>query len=204
MTAFSKEMPSYRIAATEHGDTVKLIAARELGDANRWPELVWLNALVWPYITDDEARAGEGVLLSGQFIKIPAPAGVLSDRAETGQVFERDCKMAGRMLADDGNGDFLVVSGSANLVQQLQHRIVTPRGQAMRHPTYGSLLYRVIGRMNGPAASLLAAEYTKSAVRADYRIRSVDSAEAKVVGDQVAVTSRATTIAGGVVDLTIG
>jgi hypothetical protein len=58
--------------------------------------------------------------------------------------------------------------------------------------------------MNGPAASLLAAEYTKSAVRADYRIRSVDSAEAKVVGDQVAVTSRATTIAGGVVDLTIG
>ena len=203
MTAFSKEMPNYRIAATEHGDTVKLIAARELGDANRWPELVWLNALVWPYITDDEARAGTGVLLSGQFIKIPAPAGVLSDRAETGQVFERDCKMTDRMLDDNGAGDFQVVSGSSNLVQQLQHRIITPRGQAMRHPAYGSLLYRVIGRVNGPAASLLAAEYTKSAVLSDYRIRSVESSDAKVTGDRVEVTARATTIAGGVVDLQI-
>lgn len=204
MTAFSREMPSYRIAATEHGDTIRSIAARETGDANRWPELVWLNALVWPYITDIEERAGNGVLLSGQFIKIPAPAGVLSDSAETGQVFERDCKMQNRMLGDNGAGDFAVVAGSSNLVQQLQHRIVTPRGQAMRHPTYGSLLYRVIGRVNGPAASLLAAEYTKSAVLSDYRIRSVQSVDAQVTGDQVQVEARAVTIAGGVVDLTTG
>lgn len=203
MTAFSKEMPSYRIAATEHGDTIKLVAARELGDSNRWPELVWLNTLVWPYITDDPTRAGTGVLLSGQFIKIPAPAGVLSERAETGQVFERDVKMNNRMLEADDSGDFLVVSGSKNLVQQLQHRIITPRGQAMRHPTYGSLLYRLIGRVNGPAAGMLGAEYTKSAVLSDYRIRSVEYAQATPTGDKIPVTARAVTIAGGVVDLTI-
>ena len=203
MSEFERQLPSYRLVEIHYGDDLQAIASREMGDANRWPELVWLNALVWPYITDDEARAGTGVLLSGQFIKIPAPAGVLSDRAETGQVFERDCKMTDRMLADDGAGDFQVVSGSSNLVQQLQHRIITPRGQAMRHPTYGSLLYRVSGRVNGPAASLLAAEYTKAAVLSDYRIRSVESSDAKVTGDAVAVTARATTIAGGVVDLQI-
>lgn len=204
MNEFSREMPSYRIAATEQGDTIRSIAGRELGDANRWPELVWLNSLVWPYITTDESRAGVGVLLAGAFIKIPAPAGIRSNSDETGQVFERDCKMSNRLLSDDGAGDFSVVTGSANLVQQIQHRIVTPRGQAMRHPTYGSLLYRVIGRVNGPAASLLAAEYTKSAVLSDYRIRSMESVDAQVVGDQVAVDAKAVTIAGGVVDITTG
>ncbi len=201
MTVFSKEMPSYRLVTTEHGDTVRSVAARELGDANRWPELVWLNSLVWPYITTDESLVKPGVLLAGQFIKVPAPNGVLSDRAETGQVFERDCKMQGRMLGDDGAGDFAVVSGSSNLVQQLQHRLITPRGQAMRHPTYGSLLYRLIGRVNGPAANLLAAQYTRSTVLSDYRIRDVESADASVTGDQIRVEARAVTIAGGVVDL---
>lgn len=203
MTAFSKSTPTYRLVTTEHGDTVRSVAARELGDANRWPELVWLNALTWPYITNDESRAGPGVLLAGQFIKVPAPAGVLSDRAETGQVFERDCMMQNRMLEDNGAGDFAVVSGSSNLKQQLQHRLITPRGQAMRHPGYGSLLYRVIGRVNGPAASLLAAQYTESTLLSDYRIKNVESADATVVGDQVRVEARAVTIAGGVVDLSI-
>lgn len=197
-------MPSYRVAATERGDDMPAIAARELGDANRWPELVWVNSLSWPYITDDEARVGPGVVLTGTFIKIPAPAGVYREADDTGQVFERDCALEGRQLRSDGMGDFVIATGSKNLAQQLLHRIVTPRGQATRHPDYGCMVYRLLGKISGPSANLLATEYVKSALLSDYRVRLVQSASATIEGDAVKVKARAETIAGGAVDIITG
>lgn len=201
MSEFERQLPSYRLAEIHHGDDLQAIAAREMGDANRWPELVWLNALTHPYITTDERRAGPGVLLVGSFIKVPAPAGVWTDDAERGQVYERDCAMANRMLGVDAGGDLAVVAGADNLRQQLQHRLDTPRGQARRHPEYGNMAPRLKGRVNGPTAGLLAAEYVKSALLADYRVSRVDHSTAQVQGDAILVTARAVPIEGGVVDL---
>lgn len=201
MSEFERQRPSYRLAEIHHGDDLQAIAARELGDANRWPELVWLNTLTHPYITTDERRAGPGVLLAGGFIKVPAPAGVWTDDAERGQVFERDCAMTNRMLSVDAGGDLAVVSGVDNLRQQLQHRLDTPRGQARRHPGYGNMAPRLKGRVNGPTAGMLAAEYVKAALQADYRVSRVDSSTAQVQGDAIRVTARAVAIEGGVVDL---
>lgn len=201
MTVFTRDVPDHRIAATEYGDTLQSVAGRELGDANRWYELAWINNLVHPYITDDPRRASAGVLLSGAFIKIPAPQRAYSGSDETGQVFERDVELRGRSLQVDEKGDFLVLSGSKNLAQQLTHRIVTPRGQATRHPRYGSLIYRLIGKLAAPTANFMAAQYAYSTVLADYRIKSISLAQAVVVGDAVKVEVRAMTIAGGPIDI---
>lgn len=201
MSEFERQLPSYRLAEIHHGDDLQAIASREMGDANRWPELVWLNTLTHPYITTDERRAGPGVLLAGGFIKVPAPAGVWTDDAERGQVYERDCAMTNRMLGVDAGGDLAVVAGADNLRQQLQHRLDTPRGQARRHPEYGNMAPRLKGRVNGPTAGLLAAEYVKSALLADYRVSRVDHSTAQVQGDAILVTARAVPIEGGVVDL---
>ena len=201
MSEFERQLPSYRLAEIHHGDDLQAIAAREMGDANRWPELVWLNALTHPYITTDERRAGPGVLLAGSFIKVPAPAGVWTDDAERGQVYERDCAMVNRMLGVDAGGDLAVVAGADNLRQQLQHRLDTPRGQARRHPEYGNMAPRLKGRVSGPTAGLLAAEYVKSALLADYRVSRVEHSTAQVQGDATLVTARAVPIEGGVVDL---
>lgn len=201
MSDFERELPSYRLAETHRGDDLQAIAAREMGDANRWPELVWINLLRFPFITDDERVAGPGVLLSGALIKVPAPAGVWTDEAETGQVYERDAAIAGRRLVADGNGDLSVVSGLDNLRQQLQHRIDTPRGQARRHPDYGCLVWRLLGAVNGPTAGAMGAEYIKSTLLADYRVSEVESATAEVSGDLIRVTARAQAIEGGSVDL---
>lgn len=200
MNEFERTLPPYRLVETNHADTLQSIAHREMGDANRWPELVWINALTWPYITDDPQRAGPGVLLSGQFIKIPAPTGVFTDDAERGQVYERDAKMMARKIVI-ADGDFAVVAGADNLRQQLQHRIDTPRGQARRHPEYGCMLSRLKGAVNGPVAAMLGAEYVKAALLADYRVSAVDIATGEVVGDAVRVTARARPIEGGIVDL---
>lgn len=204
MSAFSKPLPPYRLATTNRGDTIQDVAARELGDPNRWVELAWINSLTYPYITDDENRAGPGVLLSGSFIMIPAPVGIWRPSDPVGQVFERDVVMDDRLLRDDGSGDFSVVSGSANLVQQLQHRIATPTGQLSRHPEYGCLLHRLLGVVKGPTANILAAGYAKAAIMSEYRVRSIESLEASAVGDSIQVSATVATIAGGVVDVVSG
>lgn len=201
MAEFEREMPSYRLAETHAGDTLQRVAAREMGDANRWPELVWINNLTSPYLTDTASEVSDTVLLTGSMIRIPAPTGVSTDATERAQVYERDCKMVKRRLVDDGNGDFAVVSGTNNLTQQLTHRIVTPRGQLLRHPEYGCLVWLLQGKVAGPVAALLGAQYVKAAVEADYRVSSVTSATAQVDGDTTRITATAEAIAGGKVDI---
>lgn len=201
MSIFEREMPSFRLAETHAGDTLQRVAARELGDANRWPELVWLNNLIDPYITDDESLVSNNVLLSGSLIRVPAPTGIVTDATERGQVYERDCRMVNRRLTDDGNGDIAVVAGVPNLTQQLRHRINTPRGQATRHPDYGCMVWLLQGKVTGPTASMLGAQYVKAALQADYRVSSVPSATAEVTGDATRIAATAEAIAGGKVDI---
>lgn len=203
MSEFDKPLPPCRIVETHHGDTLQRISARELGDANRWPELVWINKLKPPYITDHENRVTDGVLLSGSIIKIPAPVGVYTDDAEKGQVFERDCSLVDKLLSVDENGDIAIFSGADNLQQQLSHIVATPRGQATRHPNYGCLIWRLLGTVNGPIALKLGADYIKSALRSDYRVSRVDYSTAIAYGDVVKITARAVAIEGSVVDVII-
>lgn len=201
MSEFEREMPNYRLAETVRGDTLQRVAAREMGDANRWPELVWLNSLVSPYLTDDASQAGATTLLTGSLIRVPAPTGMFTDPDEIGQVYERDCKLVRRRLIDDGNGDILVASGSDNLKQQLTHRVVTPRGQLVRHSDYGCLVWQLHGKVAGPVAGLLGAQYVKAAVQADYRVSQVTSSTAEITGDVTRITATAEAIAGGKVDI---
>jgi phage baseplate assembly protein W len=205
VSEFEREIPPFRIVGTQFGDDLQAVAAREMGDANRWPELVWLNELVHPYITDDPARVAPGVLLSGAFIRVPAPAGLtFTDDVDRGQIYERDCKMVGRSLVADSSGDFAILAGADNLRQQLSHRIATPMGQARRHPEYGCKIYRLIGTVNGPAAGMLGAAYVKASLAADYRVKTVDFSTAEVIGDSVQIKAKATAIEGGVVDIVQG
>lgn len=201
MSEFQRSMPSYRLVETRFGDSLPSIAAREMGDANRWPELVWLNNLLHPYLTDDERLASDSVLLAGSIIKVPAPVGVYTQDADKGQVYERDCRMQRRRLVINDDGDFDVVAGSDNFRQQLLHRVVTPRGQATRHPEYGCLAWRLLGTVSGPVAGALAARYVKAALQADYRVASVSRSLADVTGDAIRVSATANGIAGGSVDV---
>lgn len=203
MSEFERRVPACRLAEIHFGDTLQVLAAREMGDANRWPELVWINSLTHPYLTGDPTLVRPGVLLFGSLIKVPAPVGVFTENADRGQVYERDCKLTNGQLTVDADGDLAVVSGADNLRQQLSHRVSTPRGQATRHPEYGCLAWRLLGKVTGPTAAKLGAEYVKSALAADYRISKVDYSVAEIVGDSMRVTARAVAIEGGVVDVVI-
>ena len=204
MAEFDQALPDYRLVATQYGDTLQTVAMRDLGDENRWIELVWLNNLLPPYLTDDDKEANSRVLLTGSLIRVPAPAGMVNlthDQDEPGQVYERDILMKNRRLVLDEFGDLAVVKGVKNLTQQLKHRINTPTGQLRRHPQYGCRIHELRGKVNGPLATHLAAQYVKVAVKAEYRIARVVSVVSESRGDVIETTAIGEAIAGGSVDV---
>lgn len=201
MTTYRRPLHGFRFVEIRHGDTLQAIAARELGDASRWTDLIAYNDLVPPFITDHPALVREGVLLSGGMIRVPAAVQIVSASSDPDRVFERDIRLdRGEIMTLDG--DFDIASGRDNLRQAIKHRIETERGELLFHPEYGSRIRVLLGTVNGPTASLLAAEYARSAVLADPRIRQVTQSVAEVEGDVVRVSVEAQPIAGRVIEVT--
>lgn len=205
MAEFDKPLPTFRLAKTHYGDSIQDVAMRELGDENRWIELVWLNNLIDPYLTDDAALSTSRVLLTGSLIRVPSnyDSGVLIGDESLGNTYERDIRMVNRRLVLDETGDIAVVGGANNLKQQLQHRINTPRGQLRRHPEYGCRIHELRGKVNGPLAAHLAREYLKTTINAEYRISRIIALSASSEGDTIRAAATGEAIAGDSIDLTV-
>lgn len=197
-----RPISGYRFVETRRGDTLAAIAARELGDASRWPEIVGYNSLRPPFITDDEALADSGVIVTGQFLRVPAAVALVSVESQPSEVFGRDIGLSsGRIGVADG--DFAVAGGLDNLRQALRHRVITDRGELTFHLEYGSLLRTLLGTVSVPTVALLAARYARAAVLADARISTVSKAVATVEGDAVRVDVEAIPVTGKPIDITV-
>lgn len=201
---FERKLTGYRYVETIYGDTLPKVAARELGNAERWTELAWINNLIPPYITDDQDLANPRVLRSGEMLLVPAPSALTPlGEPDVKRIFDADCRLTNRLLEAE-NGDFSVVSGRENFSQQLIHRVVTERGDMLWHPRYGCLVRRLIGRANGPAASILASQYVKATLEQDLRVRRVVRVSATIQpGDTLIVEVEVEPIAGRAVQFTL-
>jgi len=197
MSTFERSVTGFRHAETHHGDDLQAVALRELGDANRWHELAWLNDLLPPYLTDDPERAGDRVLLTGSMILVPSLPKPYEPGRDTDEVYLSDCVVVDGQLRDDGAGDLGIVSGRANLKQQLLHRVTTPLAQLRRHPDYGCGVYRILGVINGPTAGQLGADYVQTALLSDFRVSRVKRTEAEITGDAVRISAEVEPVTGG-------
>lgn len=188
MSEFDRPLGGFRLVDVLHGDSLQQLAARELGDASRWVDIANINNLLPPYITDDPALASDRVLLSGGVLLVPARS---TPTAQTGTtelaIYGTDLSLEDGDFSADESGDISVVSGRENLKQALQHAVVTERGELMWHPSYGSLIRSLLGAIGGASASLLAAQYVKATLRADFRVKEVASSKATISGDVVRV-----------------
>jgi phage baseplate assembly protein W len=207
-TVFDKPLNGYRFVDTQFGDTLQKIAARELGDAARWGDLIVFNNLVPPYLTDDPTQVTKGVLLTGSQILVPAGAPVISTATDPTTVFQIDLQLlpvfgtgAVGGLLQVANGDFAVISGRDNFKQVLKNRVETERGELIFHMDYGSLCRRLIGAVNGPTTALLAGQYAKASLLADPRVSAVDKAIATVTGDQIALDLEVIPVVGRPIQL---
>ncbi|MGF6641777.1 hypothetical protein [Paraburkholderia sp. MM6662-R1] len=200
-TPFDTPLVGYRFVQTQYGDTLQRFAARELGDASRWTQIVALNNLLPPYLTDDPDAVTSQVVLNGGYLVIPA-ASPSAQNPDPNGVFGTDLLLtADGLLATNGT-DFAVVSGADNLVQALRNALTTDQGELLYHGDYGSLIRRILGTVNGPTAGLLAAEYAGQTVAADTRVKAVQDASATISGDVISVTVQAEPVTGSTLPVT--
>ena len=195
-TSFSVPVTSFRIVDTNQGDTLPVVALRELGDASRWYDLVGLNNLLPPYLTDDPACVTDRVLLAGGTLKVPSTGAPATGVADAGSLYGQDLLMQSGRLSATASGDFALVAELPNLCQALENRFGTDPGELVYHPDYGFLGNRLVGLgASSSVNQLLAAKLAQTAC-SDPRISSCEDTVAVLVGDTITGSTTAITAAG--------
>lgn len=200
MVSINRPLQGYRIVEIQQDDTLQQIAARELGDASRWADIVSINGLSPPYLTGDLSLAGPAVKLYGQTLIVPAPTVQVPSVIDPDAAFGVDLDLTNGVLSAE-SGDFALISGRDNLKQALLNRVDTDPGELLFHLNYGCKARRLLGAMNGPTTGQLAAAYVKTAVLMDSRVASVSSSTATVEGDSIAVDAEVQPVTGSSIDL---
>lgn len=132
-------------------DTLQRLAREYLGDSTRWGEIVEVNNLRPPYLTDDFNSTRSGVLKTGDNILIPVPQTSEFSQAPKGaenkltaglSEVERSLGVDLKVNEDfdliiSNSGDFELVAGANNMSQAVIIKMSYERGDVMRHPTLG-------------------------------------------------------------------
>lgn len=193
----------------QHEETMQAIAQRYYGDVSYWIDLVEHNNLKYPYIveTDEEKMQDpERLASTGDTIIIPIESDLTDVSAKEINSRDKDVLVElalGRDLnitADEkyfnehgtsdnilafstnGNGDLDTVKGIENMKQQLQARLLTPRGSLMLHPNYGSDLHNLFGLNIPEQATLIEMEVLRT-LTSDNRVKSANLVDWKIQGN---------------------
>ena len=191
-------------------ETLRDIAARQLGNVNEWFRIVILNNLDYPYIGVLGTAYEGNVVLPGGKIRLPS-SDVLNkatyfatrntQNLDYAQLFLgtdiglTDGKLT--IVAGTTGKDLFLVSGSQNLVQAITNKFLTPLGALRYYPKYGSRVKKSIGETSDNALlNIIKADCAKT-VRQDSRISNVKSITVISDGaDKVAVQLQVDTKAG--------
>jgi len=195
------DITTVRYANTLHGDTLQQIAFREIGNADRWTDLIWINNLLPPFITDDPEQANDRVLLSGNKIALPMlQGGIDVDEKST---FGTDVALDAKGLLFAAGGDLVLMNGLPNLRGALVRRIVTEKRTKPFSPEYGCWVSMLRGDRLGAAQLSLAAFYVRSALLEDDRVKEVLTCDALGEGDALRVSATIRPIDGADITLEV-
>jgi phage baseplate assembly protein W len=183
------------VLALSPGDSLQAIAARNLGAASRWTELVTVNGLVFPFVdfsgpngAPGSAYAGLRVLGATDTLKLPLPVvpgvvGVSDDPIGT------DTPDAPGFIGD-------LQGGTDNMVASLMRRLSTPRGRIPWHPSYGSGLKARIGSPSTSDLILAAMADAQDTLTSDPRVLAVNRIEVAFLNGLVDINAEVVTPLG--------
>lgn len=193
----------------QYEETMQAIAQRYYGDVSYWIDLVEHNNLKYPYIVEtneEKMQDPERLASTGDTIIIPIESDLTDVSAKEINSRDKDVLVElalGRDLnitADEkyfnehgtsdnilafstnGSGDLDTVKGIDNMKQQLQARLLTPKGSLMLHPNYGSDLHNLFGLNIPEQATLIEMEVLRT-LTADNRVKSANLIDWKIQGN---------------------
>lgn len=177
-------------------DSIHHIARRELGSADQWWVLVRQNNLAFPYIDTTGPSSVPRVLGVGDTILIPGNINdpTIRRASSDGASSEQYTLLLGADLLMDENGDLSPSAGSgdyslqvgiANLIQSLQHRLLTRKGELPYHPEYGSNIERHVGQPLDSIRLSSIRHDVRQTLLDDPRITSIKNMVVSVVFDHV-------------------
>ena len=146
----------------QQGTTLERLAQQELGDSTRWGEIVEVNGLKAPYLSDDPNESRDGVLGPGRNILIPIPVQNGFSQVPVGKENKLTKNMSEleRSLGTDlkinkdfdlvltSSGDLELVAGADNMAQGTLLKLSYEPGEVMLYPELGSGL--VVGKKFPP------------------------------------------------------
>jgi hypothetical protein len=135
------------------------------------------------------------VLTPGETILIPGEDTPRAAVTGNGSSFEASLYGTDDYLDDNGrheadtNGSIGSVSGIANLEMQLRHRLMTVRGElaSLGHPSYGSYIPLIIGRVNDSMWLERAKLEAKIAILEDPRVEKIGRMRIQVDGTSLLI-----------------
>lgn len=170
-----------RMATVRRNDSPMDIANRELGNFELWSQIVSINGLVPPYISN--TPAGPNVALPGDQLLLPLPNGqppmVRTSKFSYLNNFLGVDIYLGPINQDmlPWTGDFQLISGYQNLALSLGRRLQTPLTTLIYHNNFGSRIPPEVGAIADTAVAGVLEAYTESALLADPRVSRIVSIE---------------------------
>ena len=146
--------PAVKQLKYEGGMTLERIALKELGDSTRWGEIVEVNGLEAPFITDDASETNPYILKPGSNFLVPIPAvngfsdiQVTKDNKVTKglSTLERSLGVDFKLTPDfdlslSNSGDLELVAGSSNMAQSIILKLSYGKGELLHAPFIGASL----------------------------------------------------------------
>lgn len=180
------------------GDSLRIIAKRELNDINRWTELVELNNLRPPYIiaSINEIDRLDKTLIWGDLIKLP----IQINSSLNVLVFDENLHGSDVELSNFGKlkntstGDLNIVNGKLNLHQALRNRLKCRIGELYPHKSYGCNAYLYLGEKNVLLTQMYVHTTVLQALRQEPRIDTVNKIDTKTSGEILTVNAEVTSI----------
>lgn len=192
--------PNAGLYIVQQGDRIERLAARLLGDPSRFRDLVNLNNLDYPYISDDPAvfcAPGARVLTAGDALYYPLDTEAVGVTSETPTPPDLEAEMYGRDLKlKDGyvvvqGGTLALVAGLENFRDALYRRLNTPLGNLPAHPTtYGHTLRDYIGLTGTAIDQTLMQLEVERCLRQDSRVSDSVTLSTVLQRDLAEITAR--------------
>lgn len=193
-----------------YGDTMQSISQRYFNDTSYWIDLIEHNNLKYPYIVDNEEEKLKDtyhLVTIGDTIIIPTEEHLSDVAIKEISKKDRDTLVELALGRDlnitedekyfnehgtsdeilgfngDKSGDLDTLVAIENMKQQLQTKLLTPKGSLMLHPDYGSEIHNLFGKAIPEQGVLIELEVIRT-LMTDTRVKAVNSLGWKINGNQ--------------------